>query len=140
MADGIESDKVFPPRSRYCRLANLPRSDGMAPARSVRLRLRTERNERLPIWGVISPWRGIPGRTRAVTRRRCRRPHETPTQLQKDTFSVQPWPRMPWGSDTWALNARSEARSSAVSLLGGAGDGVAEATVTVADISKQYRD
>ena len=131
MADGIESDKMLMPRSRYRRRRSLPRSDGMEPVRLVFVRLRTERKERLPMWGLISPSRGTSDRTRAVTR--ClRRLHETPTQLQKDTFAVQLCRRMPRGSESWALKASSGARS--VSLLG---DGV-ENTMVVT-VSKKVR-
>lgn len=46
--DGIVSDKLLWPRSRYLRRANLPRSGGMEPARAVLVRFRAWRKERLP--------------------------------------------------------------------------------------------
>lgn len=89
----------------------------MEPVRLLWVRLRTERKERLPMWGATDPTSAMPGNDRAVTRCR-RRLHETPTQRQKDVLVVQLSARRPRGSASRALKASSAARSVSLPLAG----------------------
>lgn len=110
-------DSRFSARTKYLRRRRRERSSGMAPTRLAFMRFRVERKERLPRWGLSSPWRGTSDNCRATTRCR-RRLHETPIQRQKETLEVQLLARTPRGSKSRPLKASSAATSVSLPLMG----------------------